>query len=69
MDFFSNIVDFFRLIATLIGQMLQNLTTLFSVLLSLFSIGGVMEDLVPSILYASFGIIVSVGVLKLVIGR
>lgn len=69
MDFFSNIVDFFRLIATLIGQMLQNLTTLFSVLLSLFSVGGVMEDLVPSILYASFSIIIAVGVVKLVIGR
>ena len=69
MDFFSSILDFFQTLALLLGQALSNFVSLFSVLASFFTIESVIDSFVPSLLYASFGIVVAVGVVKLVLGR
>lgn len=68
-DFFTNIVDVFELIFSLIDQTINHITTFIVFVLELVSFQTFLLPLLPGVLAVSMTIFFAVGCIKLIIGR
>lgn len=68
LNFFDAIVEFFSALWMMIQNIVTGTLTILQILPSVVGLPFALAPFVPALIYASVGIVVSIGVIKLILG-
>lgn len=69
MSFFDSVGSFFSFLISSITNMINGLISLFQLLFDVFLIPPLIQRAIPSILFTSMMVFISISVIKLIVGR